>query len=448
MTCRFFFFYLSPIQKGRFEASQAQELVDEHEDEVAVEKMIVGDSSMAQDEPNRLSSPLTSMVESEQEYERLRQSDMEPLHYDTLSDLTSEESQGEDDRPIVLPQRYLRKQLKRYRQSLSKARSAPNLEQSQLQLHNSTSEQQTSASVVLPRTSSSARTESRPSRPSVSSALCHQCRRPNKWVKMTCSNTMESGERCKKNYCAYCVLKRYPLSIFDVCLNLITLIGFRYPEITFDAFSKTWICPWCQDVCNCTVCCTKRGDEYVSTRFEKIDEEALRQVTSGKATRPKLFTSPEHTRHLKKVKKPNLSNKPSADPLTKTASLLEQDGGVRGQYWAAVFSVEGERIGKGFIGESASEIIVQLDEEPGGRKARRLVIGKWHRGSEENHDDEEFQPTLPIEKGKGRATAMGKWHHESEKNHDEEEPQSALPIEKGKGKATNRRSRKRLRTGR
>lgn len=377
-------------KKGRFEASQTQELVDEHEDEVAVERMIVEDGSVAHDEVNRLSSPLTSMVESEQEYERLRQSDGESLRHETLSDLTSEESEEEDDNEAVFPRGPIkRKRFRRYHQSL------PNLGKRKSQLHESPSGQKSSVGVASPRASSSARAESKlPTRPAVSSALCHQCRRPNKWVKMTCANLLASGERCKKSYCAYCVLK-------------------RYPEITFDALSKTWVCPWCQGNCNCTVCCTKRGEEYISTRFEKIDEEALRQVTSGKATRPKLYTSPEPLRHSKKVKKPNLSAKPSADPLTKTASLLEQDGSVRGQYWAAVFSVEGERIGKGFIGESTSEIIVQLDEEPGGRKARRLVIGKWHRGSEEHDDKVEESPTLSIEKSITKHGNRRRWGHRS-----------------------------------
>jgi len=348
---------------------------------MAVAKMIAGHGNLDGDELNARSSPLTSMADSDDDYERVRPADT--LRPDTASDITSSEHFEEESKNQAVPPRKntSRKHIERTHTSPPKTR--PSTSKKRPRQQSSTSAQRTSVSAVLPRSSHSARADSRPSRPVVSSAMCHQCRRPNKWVKMTCANTMESGELCRKSYCAYCVLK-------------------RYPEITFDAFSKTWTCPWCEDACNCTICCTKRGEDYVSTRFEKIDEEALKLVTSGEAMRPNISAFTEPVRGSSKTRTSNSSKKPSADPLIKTAGLLEQDGGVRGEYWATVFSVEGDRIGKGFIGESASEIIVQLDDEPGGKKARRLVIGRWHRGTKECSDDEDEAPTRTKEKGKGR----------------------------------------------
>jgi hypothetical protein len=46
--------------------------------------------------------------------------------------------------------------------------------------------------------------------------MCHQCRSTNKWSKMTCSSDPETSGRCKRKYCANCIVKRYLiLSIVD-----------------------------------------------------------------------------------------------------------------------------------------------------------------------------------------------------------------------------------------
>jgi hypothetical protein len=104
----------------------------------------------------------------------------------------------------------------------------------------------------------------------------------------------------------------------------------------------------------------------VSTRFNKVDEDILKKIEAGEPVRNRTSASiSTKLRPAKRIKRSNsrsrssTSNKKSAvDPLKKTASIIENYGGVKGGYWGAVFSVHGERIGTGFHGENISEIIV------------------------------------------------------------------------------------------
>jgi hypothetical protein len=195
-------------------------------------------------------------------------------------------------------------------------------------------------------------------RTGASALMCHQCRSTNKWAKMTCTNMPDSGVRCKRRYCANCIMKRSVPSCTLEELSSITHVC-RYKDIVFDENSTTFICPCCTDVCNCTVCTRKRGEEYISTRASKLADDTL---SAGNASGTLASTSAAHARPEKKTKKSHSSSK-KTDPLIKTANIIEDYGGVSGAYWGAVFSVRGERIGQGFIGQSVSDIIVK-EETP------------------------------------------------------------------------------------
>ena len=59
----------------------------------------------------------------------------------------------------------------------------------------------------------------------------------------------------------------------------------RYPNEEFDAALKHFACPACLNYCNCTVCCKKRGEKYVSSfrgppgkRFAHGDKTSLQSI--------------------------------------------------------------------------------------------------------------------------------------------------------------------------
>ncbi|KLO16884.1 hypothetical protein SCHPADRAFT_994842 [Schizopora paradoxa] len=77
-------------------------------------------------------------------------------------------------------------------------------------------------------------------------AYCHHCRRKNRYAKMKCTNLLEDGDICSMEFCHMCIYQ-------------------RYPEITFEPFCRTFVCPRCLDKCNCNLCCEKRGHKYWKT---------------------------------------------------------------------------------------------------------------------------------------------------------------------------------------
>ncbi|KAF9067878.1 hypothetical protein BDP27DRAFT_862810 [Rhodocollybia butyracea] len=80
---------------------------------------------------------------------------------------------------------------------------------------------------------------------------CHQCRRPTTRVYMKCKN---EGTKCKIKYCIRCVTQ-------------------RYPQVEFNTSRTDFTCLRCQGICNCDLCCKKRGDTYLPTKFlfENLD---------------------------------------------------------------------------------------------------------------------------------------------------------------------------------
>lgn len=103
----------------------------------------------------------------------------------------------------------------------------------------------------------------------------------------------------------------------------------------------------------------------------------------------------------------------TAKAIEKTQKLIERTGDGSGSYWGAVFSVTGDRIGAGFIGDSAKHIILKPGEErqtvddTAKRKRSRykMYIGRSQESWGFNDSGEELEPEEfdVSRKGKGKA---------------------------------------------
>ena len=133
----------------------------------------------------------------------------------------------------------------------------------------------------------------------------------------------------------------------------------RYPEITFDAYAVCFVCPRCQNTCNCTSCCARRGETYISARVGKLpppgSAEALalvHEVAAAKSSQP-----------------PKAGRGGGGAPHKMDL--------VGGQYFGVIYGVAGgERMGQGFVGEDSRGIVMR-----NARRAPKIVayIGKPRR---------------------------------------------------------------------
>ena len=149
----------------------------------------------------------------------------------------------------------------------------------------------------------------------------------------------------------------------------------RYPEITFNPYAATFICPRCRDVCNCTKCAADRSEPYISVRVGRLPlagsmearvlaEEALEFDTTGKVLRlPKALTGDVNADGEDGAFEP-----PALDLAA-------------GAFFGVVYDLHGRRIGTGYVGEDSREIT--LRDVPAPKKearAKKTVKGKRGRG--------------------------------------------------------------------
>lgn len=73
----------------------------------------------------------------------------------------------------------------------------------------------------------------------INGTTCHQCRQKTIDTKTVCHNVNCRGVRGQ--FCGPCLLNRYGEDIKAVLLD------------------KTWVCPPCRRICNCSFCLPKRG---------------------------------------------------------------------------------------------------------------------------------------------------------------------------------------------
>jgi hypothetical protein len=275
---------------------------------------------------------------------------------------------------------------------------------------------------------------------------CHQCRNATVFEKMTCTKMLDFGVSCGKKYCVGCILKRYSSCFITVApVSFMLWNAPRYPAIEFYPYATRFICPSCTSTCNCTACCAKRKEPYISTRHVKIDKETLELIGSGAGPRTLPSASEEFTRKSKEInnstvtsgskanllgsetRRSTLKEKqsqagpkhPLADGTTGTtdpthiSKFIESYSGTSGAYWGTIFSVTGDRIGAGFVGESGTEIVLKAPQSPARRKKRRLYVGKLQEWWGFEDSGEELEPADPqvFSNGKGKGKARAQDQH-------------------------------------
>ncbi|KAJ3522193.1 hypothetical protein NM688_g8907 [Phlebia brevispora] len=195
---------------------------------------------------------------------------------------------------------------------------------------------------------------------------CHQCRRAAPIRKMRCSATREDGLPCGLRFCERCVLIRYPDMVFDDTVN-------------------DFVCPKCSGFCNCTHCCDKRGEQYVSTRGVKTNVPKI-SAPDGDVSLDESSSLSKVRRKAKQVRIVTPEDVP-LDP-----SMMLPDGAS----WGTVYTVDGcERMGSAVVlSKRKQQLALQLSKPP-----LRRFIGIPQRGWKFQADSEAPDPPPP----KGRA---------------------------------------------
>jgi hypothetical protein len=125
----------------------------------------------------------------------------------------------------------------------------------------------------------------------------------------------------------------------------------RYPEITFDRLNKTFVCPACTETCNCTACARKRGEEYISMRGGGF---------AGSTKSGKVMLIPDAEAQAQDVQS---TPEPSASaPQT--------------MFWAHVYGLEGERVGRAFMGDASATTSAPPTQPAKGRAPNALSKSK------------------------------------------------------------------------
>ncbi|KAF9779891.1 hypothetical protein BJ322DRAFT_348629 [Thelephora terrestris] len=252
-------------------------------------------------------------------------------------------------------------------------------------------------------------------------AFCHQCRRSSLHPKMSCRT-------CAKLYCILCIVK-------------------RYHDIEFQQFKKNFDCPACLDKCNCTSCCEKRKEVYITTRHIKFDKETMAKLLSGEIRSlphlaasfssshegPKsrrVLTSSVHrelparkarTRRRRvtgrrydtsdddydeddesNVQDSSVRVKP-AEAALQTQRMLEESGS--GSHWGTVYSLNGERIGTSYVGNNLQNVTVQtagfssgsVTGHPPSRR-NRVYAGRWQDAWGPRSEDSRSEDEISADK--------------------------------------------------
>ncbi|KAF8181588.1 hypothetical protein BJ912DRAFT_608039 [Pholiota molesta] len=131
-----------------------------------------------------------------------------------------------------------------------------------------------------------------------------------------------------------------------ICCRCVAL---RYPDKKFNIKVKQQTCPRCEDYCNCTLCCQKRGVPYISsTRGYQAQQHAA----------PKAKRLP--TVLLSAVPPPNA------------------------QYWGAIYSLDGQKMGATFAapaGDALPSVAFagSIAQRRPAEKLKRTFVGSLQR---------------------------------------------------------------------
>ena len=115
--------------------------------------------------------------------------------------------------------------------------------------------------------------------------------------------------------------------------------------MTFDPYAETFSCPRCTDTCNCTHCCARRGETYISARVGKLppvgsdEARALLEEARGQQDASARTPTPPQ---------PSLGLVPEA-------------------YFGMIYGLRGERIGQSWVGKNAKHVFVTTGPSLGKR---------------------------------------------------------------------------------
>lgn len=146
----------------------------------------------------------------------------------------------------------------------------------------------------------------------------------------------------------------------------------RYPDTVFaEGLSfPTGECFKCTDICNCTVCCKKRGEEYISARGPPRGKPRLVEA-------PTLIVREKRVSKKKKTEEES-SRAPRARPTT---SLCIASGEI--EKIGPIYRMDGARMRVTFVDpeDTSDEHIDDADVEMEEFTPKRIFIGKIRRSS-------------------------------------------------------------------
>ncbi|KAF9496986.1 hypothetical protein BDN71DRAFT_654516 [Pleurotus eryngii] len=183
-------------------------------------------------------------------------------------------------------------------------------------------------------------------------SFCHQCRNRPGRLMMNCA--------CGKEFCMRCIMLRYDDRVFP-----------------FDASAKDRPCPMCMDICNCTQCCLRRKEVYVSSvgACVKIvgepDNLVLPPPKLKSRHKPSLkrrasrSVSPPPDRPHRVHKRPTKYRSPSPVPDF-PAPVYQPMPLPTGPlaYWATIYGMSGQKLATAFTGGDAAEVVIVKPIQP------------------------------------------------------------------------------------
>lgn len=119
-------------------------------------------------------------------------------------------------------------------------------------------------------------------------------------------------------------------------------------------------CPRCQGICNCTHCCARRQEPYISARIGKLPPSGSAEALALSAAAAAAATA-----------------SPTKQSAPRASTAKSKLGLVGGEYFGVIYGLTGERVGAGFVGSDNQGIVFGSRNQP---KAVAYV-GKPRKGA-------------------------------------------------------------------
>lgn len=124
---------------------------------------------------------------------------------------------------------------------------------------------------------------------------------------------------------------------------------YRYPGLAFNPYAVEFRCPRCVDNCNCTSCCNRRGETYISARVGKLPPPGSDEA------RALLDEAAAGTLGFRR-------------PATPPPTRLDLPPGA---FFGVVYGLHGQRVGQGYVDRDKEHVLIKAR-----RKKVVAYIGK------------------------------------------------------------------------